>query len=57
MGKLLPHGQPDVGGVGMAAIIRHFRGTGEWRDYLKLLRRMQFEGKCRIFGDLLPNIN
>ncbi|MFC5552013.1 hypothetical protein [Massilia aerilata] len=29
MGKVLPQGQPDFGGVDMAAIIRHFRGSGE----------------------------
>jgi hypothetical protein len=29
MGKVLPQGQPVFGGVGMAAIIRHFKGLGE----------------------------
>jgi hypothetical protein len=29
MGSLLPQGQPGIGGVDMAAIIRHFRGSGE----------------------------
>jgi hypothetical protein len=29
MGRLLPQGQPDVGGVGMAAIIRHFRAASQ----------------------------
>jgi hypothetical protein len=29
MGKVLPQGQPVFGGVDMAAIIRHFRGSGE----------------------------
>jgi hypothetical protein len=33
MGKVLPQGQPDVEGLGMAAIIRHFRGLGA-RAYL-----------------------
>jgi hypothetical protein len=29
MGSWLPQGQPDFGGVGMAAIIRHFRLAGQ----------------------------
>jgi hypothetical protein len=29
MGRVLPQGQPGVGGVGMAAIIRHFRNAGQ----------------------------
>jgi hypothetical protein len=29
MGRVLPQGQPGVDGVGMAAIIRHFRSAGQ----------------------------
>jgi hypothetical protein len=57
MGKLLPQGQPDVGGVGMAAIIRHLGAQVRRRVCLKFPRRRRFGCKCRIFSDLLPNIN
>jgi hypothetical protein len=57
MGKLLPQGQPDVEGLGMAAIIRHLGAQVRRRVCLELPRRRYFDCNCRIFSDLLLNIN
>jgi hypothetical protein len=57
MGKVLPQGQPGLGGVGMAAIIRHFRARVRERDCLEFQERQHVGWSCLIFGDLLPKIN
>jgi hypothetical protein len=39
---LLPQGQPDVEGLGMAAIIRHFRGSGEGACLFEIAEKKVF---------------